>query len=140
MCPPGMEASVYAILTSYQSLGENVARTVGVGLLEFWGVRTTVPCDFSKLPLAILVGHLILPAFTVPLVFLLIPHANMTDNLADTRETPARTSHRQASDLGGHVKGFSSDSVDDRLKGVSEENLEGINLLDESKTRGQSAI
>lgn len=81
VCPPGMEASVYALLVSYQNLGNGVARTIGVGLIELLHIRTNEKCDFTHLPLAILIAHVALPALSFPLVFFLIPDARMTDDL-----------------------------------------------------------
>lgn len=81
VCPKGMEASVYALLASYQNLGANVSRTLGVALIDFLGIKTTVPCDFTKLPLAILIAHVLLPLLVFPLVFILIPDAKMTDDI-----------------------------------------------------------
>ena len=38
-------------------------------------------CDFSALPALLLVSHTLLPLLTVPLTWVLIPDANMRDNL-----------------------------------------------------------
>lgn len=85
VCPKGMESSVYALLASYQNLGSNMARTLGVALIHMLGINTvktdTKPCDFTNLPLAIFIGHILLPLLVFPLVFILIPNAKMTDNL-----------------------------------------------------------
>lgn len=86
VCPPGMEASVYALLVSYQNLGGGVASTIGVEVINYLNISTTEPCNFDGLPGAILFGHVILPALAFPLIFLLIPDARMTDNLIDTDE------------------------------------------------------
>lgn len=86
VCPKGMEASVYALLASYQNLGSNVARTLGVELIDKLHIKTTVPCDFTNLPLAILVAHIILPLLVFPLVFVLIPNAKMTDDLIEQKD------------------------------------------------------
>lgn len=81
VCPKGMEASVYALLASYQNLGSNVSRALGVALIDALGIKTTVPCDFERLPFAIAIAHLVLPLLVFPLVFVLIPRARMTDDL-----------------------------------------------------------
>lgn len=81
VCPPGMEASVYALLVSYQNLGGGVSSTLGVALIEFLKIDTKAPCNFSRLPLGILIAHVFLPALSFPLVFFLIPDARMTDDL-----------------------------------------------------------
>ncbi|CDF36377.1 unnamed protein product [Chondrus crispus] len=91
VCPKGMEASVYALLASYQNLGSNVSRTVGVALIDYLGIKTTAPCNFTNLPMAIFIAHVSLPLLVFPLVFVLIPDAKMTDNLL--REERGRTEH-----------------------------------------------
>lgn len=82
LCPKGMEASVYALLASYQNLGGNIARCLGVALIELLQIKTDT-CQFQQLPLAIFIAHILLPLTVVPLVFFLIPDANMTDNLIE---------------------------------------------------------
>lgn len=83
VCPPGMEASVYALLASYQNLGAAVSRTVGVALIGFLRIQTTKPCNFDGLPYAIVIAHVLIPALSFPLIFILIPDARMTDNLLE---------------------------------------------------------
>lgn len=77
VCPREMEASVFALLVSYQNIGTAASRALGVGLIDFMGIRTTLPCDFDALPMVILVAHIAFPLLTVPLVFWLIPDMNM---------------------------------------------------------------
>lgn len=84
VCPKGMEASVYALLASYQNLGGTVSRTLGVALTDTLGIKTTAPCDFRMLPTAIVIAHVALPLLVFPLVFILIPDVKMTANLLDT--------------------------------------------------------
>ncbi|CAN8068551.1 unnamed protein product [Agarophyton chilense] len=83
VCPKGMEASVYALLASYQNLGSNVSRTLGVALIDRLNIKTTPPCDFTNLPMAIVIAHVMLPLLVFPLVFVLIPNAKMTDDLVE---------------------------------------------------------
>lgn len=83
-----MESSVYALLASYQNLGSNVARSLGVALIDYLGIKTTAPCNFKQLPTAIFIAHVLLPLLIVPMVFILIPDALMTDDLlSDTHGT-----------------------------------------------------
>lgn len=84
VCPKGMEACVYALLVSYQNLATNIASTIGVKLIDSMGIHTTVPCNFDGLPMAIIIAHVILPAFGLPLIFLLIPNVRMTDDLINS--------------------------------------------------------
>lgn len=81
VCPPGVEATVYALLAGFSNFGSNVSRALGVALIKGFGIRTTVPCDFTRLPQLLLLTHVALPLLTVPLVWFLIPDARMTDNL-----------------------------------------------------------
>lgn len=83
LCPKGMEASVYALLASYQNLGSSVGRSLGVALIEVLGIKTPTKgkCNFDNLPLAIFIAHFLLPLVVIPLVFVLIPDANMTEDL-----------------------------------------------------------
>lgn len=85
LCPKGLEASIYAILASYQNLGQNCARSIGVALSSAMGIRTTVPCDFTRLSEAIFIGHVLMPLLIVPLLFVLIPDASVTDDLQTDR-------------------------------------------------------
>lgn len=88
LCPKGLEASVYALLASYQNLGQNCARSIGVALSSVMGIQTTVPCDFTNLPAAIFIAHVLLPLLIVPLVFVLIPDACLTDDLQNDGKSP----------------------------------------------------
>lgn len=89
VCPRGMEASVYALLVSFQNLGLGVSRTVGDGLIHALGIRTTHPCNFDNLPLAVLIAHVALPSLIFPLIFILIPDYRMTDDLVNGASTQA---------------------------------------------------
>mmetsp|Transcript_23089 Transcript_23089/g.53499 ORF Transcript_23089/g.53499 Transcript_23089/m.53499 type:complete len:338 (-) Transcript_23089:118-1131(-) len=42
---------------------------------------TASPCDFSKLPYAIFLAHMVLPLLSVPLAYLLLPDARLTDEI-----------------------------------------------------------
>lgn len=86
VCPPGMEASVFALLVSFQNLGQGVAQTIGDELIEWLGIRTVAPCNFDYLPTAILIAHVAVPTIMFPLIFILIPDARMTDDLVNTTD------------------------------------------------------
>lgn len=53
-----------------------------MALIEMLQIKTDT-CEFQQLPLAIFIAHVALPLTVVPLVFILIPDAKMTDNLLD---------------------------------------------------------
>lgn len=101
---------MYALLASYQNLGSNIARCLGVALIEMLQIKTDT-CQFQQLPLAIFIAHVALPLCVVPLVFVLIPDAKMTDDLLDEGEANGRAETDQ--DGGG---GWSaSDTSDEEI-------------------------
>jgi BT1 family len=85
-CPKGMEATVYALLAGFQNFGSNVAREIGVGLLNYLQIQTNEPCNFERFPFAVVLAHIIVPSFCIPLIFVLIPNKLMTEKLLDEDE------------------------------------------------------
>lgn len=84
LCPPGMEATVYAILAGFQNFGGSVAAAVGSSLTSAFGVEAdleTNECSFQGLSALVLLCHIALPLCVVPLTFLLIPDAALKDPL-----------------------------------------------------------
>jgi len=84
LCPPGMEATMYALLAGCHNLGNTIASNCGAWLLEFLECQPTggpgETQQFSRLWLASLIATM-LPALTVFLTFVLIPDAKQTDKL-----------------------------------------------------------
>ena len=88
LCPKHVEATTYALLAGFQNFGQQVARTGGVFAMDALELQPEPAegsggggCDFSALPALLLVSHTLLPLLTVPLTWVLIPDANMRDNL-----------------------------------------------------------
>eukprot|EP01006_Ploeotia_vitrea_P037607 TRINITY_DN66151_c5_g1_i2.p1 TRINITY_DN66151_c5_g1~~TRINITY_DN66151_c5_g1_i2.p1 ORF type:complete len:473 (-),score=105.95 TRINITY_DN66151_c5_g1_i2:547-1965(-) len=83
LCSSGLEATTYAIVVGLQHVGATISRQVGVWLSGVMGVEANLqpPCDFSRMSSLLFVGHFVLPLLTVPLTFLLIPEAKLTDPL-----------------------------------------------------------
>lgn len=84
LCPPGHEATVYALLAGFQNYGGAVASSIGTALTSMADVHLDTDgatCNFARLPQLILLGHVMLPALMLPLTFVLIPNARMTDSL-----------------------------------------------------------
>merc|ERR1712159_51780 len=54
MCPENMEASMFAILASFNNLGSSLSSALGVFAMDFVGIHTDLSdagaCDFSGLP------------------------------------------------------------------------------------------
>eukprot|EP00295_Goniomonas_pacifica_P003074 CAMPEP_0175816406 /NCGR_PEP_ID=MMETSP0107_2-20121207/6480_1 /TAXON_ID=195067 ORGANISM="Goniomonas pacifica, Strain CCMP1869" /NCGR_SAMPLE_ID=MMETSP0107_2 /ASSEMBLY_ACC=CAM_ASM_000203 /LENGTH=178 /DNA_ID=CAMNT_0017128507 /DNA_START=190 /DNA_END=723 /DNA_ORIENTATION=+ len=82
VCPKGTEALVYALLAGFQNCGWNVASYIGAGLTHAVGIRTEkdhLPWNFDGLATIVFFAHGVLPALAVPLTWVLIPDAKMTD-------------------------------------------------------------
>eukprot|EP00123_Amoebidium_parasiticum_P007040 comp17831_c0_seq1/m.17974 comp17831_c0_seq1/g.17974 ORF comp17831_c0_seq1/g.17974 comp17831_c0_seq1/m.17974 type:complete len:594 (-) comp17831_c0_seq1:231-2012(-) len=114
LCPKGMESTLYAMLAGFNNFGANVSRSIGVYMIQALGVSMSNdgPCEYSKLPLLIVVCHIILPALSVPLTFILIPEARLTDPVMKDELHDAFAQHEDdvvAADsevqLEGHVQG-----------------------------------
>ena len=84
LCPPGMEATVYAILAGFQNFGGSVSAAVGSALTSQFNIKAdldTNECSFDGLSGLIILSHIIMPLLVVPLTFLLIPNAALKDPL-----------------------------------------------------------
>lgn len=110
LCPPGIEATVYALLAGFTNFGVAVASSLGALAMDVAGIRTPGPgggvCNFDRLPLLIAVGHVGLPLLVLPLTFVLIPSARMTDDLLDGRGLPTTADDE---DGGGGAKTAGAD-------------------------------
>ncbi|GAB0490005.1 hypothetical protein MMPV_001234 [Pyropia vietnamensis] len=83
LCPIGVESTVYALLAGFSNFGRSVGSSLGVLALDIARIRTpdTGACNFDNLALLVIISHVVLPLLTVPLTFVLIPNAKMTDDL-----------------------------------------------------------
>jgi folate/biopterin transporter len=86
LCPPGIETIMYALLAGFSNFGSNVSRTVGEFMIHGFGVKTSVPCDFSHLPSLIVIAHGAAPLFAIPLAYLLLPARRMNEPLHPVAE------------------------------------------------------
>jgi len=86
LCPKGFEASVFALLASFSNYGQNVSRSLGGIMMNWFNIKTKAPCDFSNLPMMLAVGHVFLPLLSIPLAYVLIPEASMTDTMEEYTE------------------------------------------------------
>lgn len=95
LCPKTMESTVYAILAGFSNFGLNSAKTFGVFIQSKAGIQTQPPnCDFTRLPLLIMICHGLLPLLAVPLTFVLLPPVRMDEPL----EKVAKTGDHSADD------------------------------------------
>ncbi|GET87980.1 pteridine transporter ft4, putative [Leishmania tarentolae] len=86
LCPRGSESLLYALMAGFANLGETMATSIGSLIMEYaWGIVTTPPCDFSNVPMLVLVGHVLTPMVIIPLSWLL-PSARVCDDINVDRE------------------------------------------------------
>eukprot|EP00298_Acanthocystis_sp_HF-20_P017496 c21763_g2_i1.p1 GENE.c21763_g2_i1~~c21763_g2_i1.p1 ORF type:complete len:538 (-),score=185.87 c21763_g2_i1:76-1689(-) len=81
LCPKSMETTVYAMLAGFQNFGQSVSMSLGNIVISGFGVKTEVPCNWDGLAGAIGVSHMVLPLICIPLTFILLPKAKMTDKI-----------------------------------------------------------
>ncbi|KPA83187.1 putative mitochondrial folate/biopterin transporter [Leptomonas pyrrhocoris] len=78
LCPRGSESMVFAIMSGFRTIGQTTAAQIGTVILEFgWNVPA---CDFTNLPMVLLVCRVLSPLLVIPLVFL-VPNARICDDL-----------------------------------------------------------
>lgn len=78
LCPRGSESMIFAIMAGFRTIGQTTAAQVGTVILEYgWSVPG---CDFSNLPMILLVCRVLSPLLVIPLVFL-VPNARICDDL-----------------------------------------------------------
>lgn len=89
LCPKNVESTVYALLAGFQNFGTQLSRTIGVAALGWFQIRAELDednfpgetCDFKNLSWLLFAAHFVCPLLAVPLTFILIPDANMKDDL-----------------------------------------------------------
>jgi hypothetical protein len=101
LCPKDMESTTYALLAGFQNFGQQVARTIGVALMAAFDIRTEPPCQWEGLAEMTALAHIVLPLVLVPLTFVLIPEASITDNLleGDTEAERTAADHGKGADV-----------------------------------------
>jgi len=81
ICATNMESSTYAFLSGIGELSVMVSRIIGSVIIEYGGIKTIVPCDFSKLWWLILVCHIIPPLIIgIPMTWL-IPNVTQKESI-----------------------------------------------------------
>eukprot|EP00854_Cymbomonas_tetramitiformis_P019829 gene19829-23714_t len=89
LCPKNMESTVYALLAGFQNFGQNVAKCIGLYMIDFFEIKTQEPCNYDNMWKLIAVSHCMLPLLTIPLTFILIPRARLTDSLHEDPDVAA---------------------------------------------------
>ncbi|KAK7199027.1 putative pteridine transporter [Novymonas esmeraldas] len=107
LCPRGSESMVYALMAGFANLGDTMATSIGSLVMEYgWSITTEPPCDFSNVPMLLLVGHILSPMLIIPLSWLL-PAARVCDDINVDGET-VKTEVKRQHEL--QVQGGESDS------------------------------
>ncbi|KAK7197723.1 putative pteridine transporter [Novymonas esmeraldas] len=84
VCPRGSESMIYALASGFSNMGQSMSSAVGSLFLELvWPIKTTGinGCDFSNVPMLLLVSHILMPLAVIPLSFLLLPRARICDQI-----------------------------------------------------------
>eukprot|EP00170_Pyropia_yezoensis_P004301 contig_17603_g4313 len=83
LCPPGIEATVFALLMGCSNFGRAVASSVGAFALHVAGIETPSSgrCNLDNLCALVVLGKVCLPLLRIPLTFVLIPDVKMTADL-----------------------------------------------------------
>lgn len=81
ICPAGYESTTYALVAGFQNFGQNVSQSIGLFMTSLLGIKATGECNFDNLNLLVFLSHFVLPFFTIPLTFVLIPKAKISGTL-----------------------------------------------------------
>ncbi|CAE7549435.1 unnamed protein product [Symbiodinium natans] len=90
LCPRGAEATVFAILAGFQNFGANIGSILGAQLSDYAGIKCSRagPCNFEWLKTLILVCHMLVPLACLPLTWILVPAAVISDEGAFEMSSP----------------------------------------------------
>ncbi len=102
MCPENMEATMFAILASFNNLGSSLSSALGVFAMDFVGIHTDLSdagaCDFSGLPSLTFYCGMLLPLVSIPLTFIFVPNINMQDTVDFETGEPVRDASVEATE------------------------------------------
>ncbi len=98
MMPKGHEALTYGILAGYQNLGQVIANSIGLMLIEITDIGNG--CNFVDYPFIVFCGHILAPLLTIPLASFLIPLMPITVACEKEKEPSAAIVVNHAIDEG----------------------------------------
>lgn len=127
-CPKGMEATVYSLLAGFQNFGSNVARAVGVGLINWLEIKTTEPCNFDNFPLAIVVSHVLLPMCTAPFIFILIPPNLISERLLDDEGNDVPSDTAEDSETGPKKGDGDNEDIHDERQALVQQPTQPVDM------------
>ncbi|CAG9582871.1 biopterin transporter,putative;with=GeneDB:LinJ35_V3.5120 [Leishmania major strain Friedlin] len=85
IAPRGSESMVFALLASIYHLGTSTSSAIGYLLMEtIWPVVTQGQCDYSNALWLVITGHIVTPVFILPLAYILLPSARISDHIDHT--------------------------------------------------------
>lgn len=84
LCPPGMEAAVYALLAGCSNLGSSLSQYQGAFILDVLNIKPigapNESAQFNNLWIAVLIA-ILLPIIPTLFIFILIPDVSQTDTI-----------------------------------------------------------
>lgn len=102
LCPPGLEASMYALLAGSSNLGSALSQYQGAFVLDALGIRPTgapgESAQFQQMWIAVLLNT-VLPLVPLLLLPVLIPDAAQTDSLLSEPTEPQWTEMREMREM-----------------------------------------
>jgi hypothetical protein len=106
LCPPSVEATIFAVLAGVQNAGSNMARINGAIFIEYLGVTyksgsekdapdcqnpetTILGLEMQNITWARVLGGIVMPLITIPFTWLLLPDKKLTDDFLDAEDDAA---------------------------------------------------
>ncbi|KAK7197724.1 putative pteridine transporter [Novymonas esmeraldas] len=97
ICPRGSESMIYALASGFSNMGQSISSAIGSLFIELvWPIKTKGVCDFSNVPMLLLVAHILLPLLIIPASILLLPRARICDEI----DSEGRPVHRKPANGG----------------------------------------
>lgn len=125
LCPVGVETTVFAILAALQNLGFQISGLFAGQFLRSIAFKikavdekSPARCDLGSSPIegvnglawGMILGNIILPLFTIPATWVLLPNRNLQDDFASDEPTSgARETEMTAPGTAGLSKSFALD-------------------------------
>ncbi|KAK7201622.1 putative pteridine transporter [Novymonas esmeraldas] len=139
ICPRGSESMIYALAAGFGNVGQSMSNTIGSLFIELvWPIKSKGVCDFSNVPMLLLVSHILLPLAVIPLSILLLPSARICDDLDDDgnaiRTGPKGQAHATAAE-NATTDTRASDSASRTAKAEESRGLEALETLSASGHR-----
>lgn len=88
VCPPGLESSTFAFVAGISNLSLHGSYLSGALIMDLVGLKTTVPCNMTSLPVLVAICHSLLPlVIGVGTAFLLLPNTPQDSSLLEKQKS-----------------------------------------------------